>query len=399
MSNSRRFRRHLGRAAMLATAGMPTVSGLVIDQPSAAYAYAQEVNGCNDSTIDYSFGAFNSWALDWNSPFADSGARRTDVENSFNQLRGHKGWSSSADIVELTRRSDQNISWTWIELNPTPPPGIYGHAECTWPNASIWISTVLPQAGRYQVAQHEMLHLLGAEHGGRYDSVGDGLQPSRMTTKVDKATYRSSIDVDLDSVALLNWLFEPTAQRQLHANMGFEENTRFWQQNGTSFKWHNSGGHNSLSYMGSVSNTLNNQIWQRIRIITGDDDQQYRAAVSARSLNSSWKTYAQARLTAQSVTFPVLANPYSPDDYVDGMHTRDLNREYSATGAQKGLLVTISDTGPTVVGTTWTPLVGDWYNPATYNGFEMTIYGMTSATDSNGAAVEAGLDNLMGEGT
>ncbi len=109
-----------------------------------------------------------------------------------------------------------------IDKQDLSPPGTIGRFSCHSDTQGRLIidedCDVVADNGRCfkLVFMHEMMHALGGEHGGRWDSfagvVNDSPGWSRTTTCQPRGIFPTTMGLSQDDLALLNWLAggEPT---------------------------------------------------------------------------------------------------------------------------------------------------------------------------------------------
>lgn len=178
-----------------------------------AGAYPQDPNNCNDRTITWHFDSA------WNAhPNARGWAR--EAIGLWNQPRDYNG-------NQLMVVSESTSSGVSVQLRHTDPD-VYGSSECV-AGASFWINSqhITSKTFVRKVSRHEMGHLLGMEHTGRYDST-NGDNPPTMSTCVDRSKFLDQNILSQDDAAYANWLHGSLANRQLHANIGFEQGPSYW---------------------------------------------------------------------------------------------------------------------------------------------------------------------------
>jgi hypothetical protein len=106
--------------------------------------------------------------------------------------------------------------------------------------------------------------------GGRYDSF-DGNEPTTMSTCLDEDTFAWSNVFEQDGHAYENWLWSDLPERQLHANIGFEQGSRFWGFSGGGFvEEHSTGGATGPGYIGWVSPGPSAYVYQTVRTEVGN---------------------------------------------------------------------------------------------------------------------------------
>jgi hypothetical protein len=233
-----------------------------------------------------------------------------------------------------------------------------------------------------------MMHLMGGEHGGNIDSK-NGDNPPTMSTCISWTTFRTSNSLSQDDHAYLNWLHSSAADRNMHANWGWEQGTSFWGKTGGEFDYKTSGGSQGPGYVGWKSPASSHYVYQTIALHTGDDNESYQAVTHAKSPSSDYKTVVNAALYRRNLGHQ-LENGCS---YADGVGNP--NDYVVLTGWIK-----TAETGFGEVGTSWSTRSSAFVNPTNSLGYEMQIRAYGVAThDAGGSNGYIGLDNTRADGT
>jgi hypothetical protein len=258
--------------------------------------------------------------------------------------------------------------------------------------ASIWLNGKATSSQFYrQVGRHEMMHLAGAEHVGKDDSM-DGDNPPAMATCILESDFNSTTQLSQDDAAYLTWLHSSRDNRQLHANFGFEQSSRYWGVTNGTLSMASSGGSTGPGYAkfkaaGSVANSY---IFQTIRIWTGDDDESYRSVLNAKAAGptGNYTTRAQTALYRRTLSGGSTSTNCSYADDVKNPNDDSVSGSY----------VLVSQERVDAINNSWTGLVSNWVNLPTEDGFQFQVraYG-----DSYSAAGPQPIyfDNVRGEGT
>ncbi len=194
----------------------------------AASAFPRPQNNCIDDTVTFYFsddgpgGAWSTWQenaaragiLDWNAVLDWDGGK---VVDSLYEVSGPGGGA-----VEVK-----------LDDSPGGSPDSLGHAECTWPGASISMNPdfLLSSASMEHWTRHEMGHLLGQEHTGLTDAFEGGVETMATCHSVNSTAPSLSQDGYGGIVHKLGDLDPDT----IHANAGFEQGTSWWGSEGVSY--------------------------------------------------------------------------------------------------------------------------------------------------------------------
>lgn len=337
-----------------------------------ANAYPQETNNCNDRTLHWGFSG---------SGWTDS--KKTWVRDGINQLDNALDYNGNR-LISLTEDGGIQVKIR----NDVPLSEGAGSSECTL-GASLWVNGQ-PNTSRFywKVGRHEMFHLAGAEHAGDQDSM-NGDNPPTMVTCIDQSNFRTVNGLSQDDSAYLNWLWSSLDYRQLHANIGFEQGSSYWGVANGSLSISSSGGATGPSYarFTASGDETNSYIYQTVRLWTGDDLNEYRAKINARSPGpaGSYTTYARTGLYRRTLT----ENGDNSCDYADGLH--NLNGP-SVTSSYVG----VSATSTQGVSDTWTSVASGFTALGAQDGYQFQVraYGVTYSRFSDKAVY---FDNVRGE--
>lgn len=344
-----------------------------------AQAYPQDPNNCNDSTITWNFdGSWNNYATArgwaraainlWNQPLDYAGARLQTVSEVV---------TGGSVVVQLK----------------DAPSNSYGSSECTF-GASMYINRdyVGSQSFVYKLSRHEMGHLIGMEHTGSKDS-WNGDNPPTMSTCIDRSLFNTANILSQDDQAYSNWLHGVLANRQLHANIGFEQGFGLWGRSGGTVEWQSSGGATGPGRIRHLTSSSTSYVYQTINLATGDDSgQPYRSVINYKVASAGHSGIIEGELFRQNITYGGGDNGC---EYADGL--QNLNSpSYSTSG-----FVNVATTGPIGLAgkTSWTSGASVWEYPPMANGYRMQLRVYSHAKDSAGASQWVYLDNLRGEGT
>ena len=370
----RRLRRRSGAALGL----LASQAGLLAGPASQAGAYPQDPNNCNDASLHWQFQNNPLW-------IADGVDRRPWVRAAINTLES-----------ELARDFDNTPLMTVTEDGGIDvqiahdPGGVYGSSECDM-GAALWVNSFYTSDPKffYKVGRHEMFHLGGAEHGGNDDS-WSGDDPPTMSTCIDWPTFRSGNGLSQDDAAYETWLHGAPANRQLHANIGFEQGTSWWSHNGGQWVYKTSGGTGGPGYI-LWSPTVPDGDWvhQVVTVHTGNDNESYRAVVNSRELASSYKSAARVVLRWRPIEHQY--DPSNTCEYPDGVQNPN---DYETTGSWSAL----AESSWEDLSTAWQQIESSWVNPANHDGMELQVRVYGYSLDGT-TVVPVAIDNARGEGT
>jgi hypothetical protein len=291
-------------------------------------------------------------------------------------------------LVTIEEGLPLQVAVIWIET-----PGFIGDSNCSYPRMRIGAAEPDTEESLWNIARHEMGHLIGAGHAGQYDSM-NGDNPPTMATCL---TYRHSNFLEQDAQANWAWLRSSLDNRQLNANVGFEQGTKFWGRNDTSVEIteFTTGGNVGPSYVGWHATSNADYLYQTVRILNGTVDDEYRARVVARSPGSMYETFVRVRIYRRSLDLPY--HPGTPDPNCPWDNGID---DANGTPDPGGYVLM---TGNSIQGTftSWTGLNTadpEWENPPSAEAYDFQIraYG-TALNVSTRNYGKVHFDNFRGE--
>lgn len=329
----------------------------------SANAMTNATDGCNDDTISWQFSSSSNWTTQ----------RKDWVRSAFNSIETALDYDGSK-LVELTETGIPTSAVVVVTLNSSGATNL-GVAYCNLYYPTMNLNLDYADEGApffYQVARHEMLHMVGLDHAGADDSVPTGDGMATMSTCTSVSAFRSTSVLDRDSEVGVNWMHSSLSNRQVTANLGFEDEINDWGgTNGTlvASTVDSFDGSGNASFLADGT-SADSYIKQTVRIWTGNDsDVEFRA-------------YMRARVPAD-LTNNVRAALYrrgmneSGDNVCE--YPRGLKNPNSASVATTYILLSQSDL--TSVGTSWTAVAGPWVAPPTsYDGFELQMRAYGNAT-------------------
>jgi hypothetical protein len=363
--------------------------------------HAEQVNNCSDRNVTYFFSTLGE-VYTWTAP--DGVTRYDNIANDSVQLLAVPKAQDGSQLVTLTR--NPNNSSGEVKFRRTNlPTGTFGRSECNWPNATIQIDNdMTSNAQLWQVAAHEMLHLLGAEHGGRRDAfypAAENHNDNRMMTCVSSSVFPNYAAHETDTVAHLSYLWDPAANRQLMADNGFENgfSNTWWVIGSGAMTTGNST--NPVSgarrgYFAPPSNTSSQSVQWRVRMVSGSQTEQYRINAYVAPEASTTVTNVTLELIHRTQTYPTrTVTAGSCNEYFDGLNAVDVNA-VPTPGAWT--VVRLVPKNNLVSG--WTSVTSTWYQPPTSHAHDLSLrlYGYADRPNT-AAAGNILLDNMTIEGT
>jgi len=277
-------------------------------------------------------------------------------------------------LVTLTEVSSPPYTLVFVN-DDLPPASGYGEATC---GIKMWINgRVNADKFIWHVARHEMMHLLQATHGGRYDSVPEGEQPATMSTCVNYDNFRNVNQLERDAEAYLNWLHSDLSYRQINSNIGFDNGTTGWGGTNGTISVASSGGYSSpkhLAFNASGTST-NSYVRQTIRLWVGDDinDFEVRAYLRAKAPSSTANTNVRAAIYRKNLSESgTTICPYQ----------RGLKNPNNMTLADMAYIL-VTESSLTNVGTSWTAVSSPWSSISVLrDGYQLQLRAYGNAAGS-----------------
>lgn len=341
----------------------------------AADAYMQQIHICSNPTIRWEFRTVP----------AGSGAKQGWIRAAINTIDDELNYTG-AKLVTVSESTPVN---TRVDIL-NEPANVYGESQCIL-GPSMWVNSNYSAASfYYKVGRHEMLHLAGMSHGGRDDS-RNGDNPATMSTCISASTFSASNILTQDDAGYMNWLYNSIADRQLHANVGYERGMTYWGVTNGSASFVTTGGATGPGHISfaATGTEWSSYVYQTIRLWTGVTNASYRSRINVRESAAANATSAMARLYRQTLQ----ESGDNSCQYANG-----LSNPNNATLV--GGYVLHSGTDMTaVVGTTWASITGAWANPADTDGLQLQIRAYGKGYTSTGGNSTIRFDNVRGEGT
>jgi hypothetical protein len=331
-----------------------------------------------------------------------NGTQYDNVANDSVQLLAVPRAQDGSQLVTLTRNA--NNSSGEVKFRRTNlPTGVLGRSECNWPNATIQIDNdMTSNAQLWQIAAHEMLHLMGAEHGGRRDAfypAAENHADNRMMTCVATSAYPNYAAHETDTVAYLSYLWDPTANRQLMADNGFENgfSATWWVIGTGAFTTGNStnpvGGYRR-GYFAPPSNSSSQSVQWRVRMVSGNQTEQYRINSYVAPEASTTVTNVTVKMIHRTGFYPA-RTVTTCDEYFDGLNPYDINSPPSS-----GLWTDVRVVPKSNLVSGWTSVTSTWYVPPTSHSHDLSLWLQGYADRPNTtAAGNILVDNMTIEGT
>lgn len=350
----------------------------------SSHSYPQHPNNCNDDNITWQFAADTTDGWD-----ATTRGYARDAINAIDDALDYDG-TKLITVTETAPNAEV------VVIREDRGDNIYASASCA--SGTIRINSnddAFDSASFiYQVIRHEMFHLAGAEHAGQFDSL-DGRVPTTMATCLDEEGFLSTNLLTRDDHQYENWLHSSLAERQLHANVGYEQGVSFWQKSVSSagFVAIPSGGATGPGYVEWDERDISEYLFQTTKVIVGDDDEQYRVRINAKSRAPEFSTVIGGALYARTADLP--NHPDNPADcpWPDGI----VNANGPTFG---GTFIKIAEIPLQLAGTSWTAVTSSWANPATFEAYEFQVrFSGNSQNVPTGEYAEVHVDNVRGEGT
>ncbi|MGK2876050.1 MAG: hypothetical protein ACSLEW_10490 [Nocardioides sp.] len=328
------------------------------------------MNTCSDPTIHWEFSGTN-----WTS------TKKGWVRDSFNTIDNALDFDGSS-LARATEDSGVEVSLVDFTDNT------YGKANCSQGTIKLDESKTVDKF-YWKVARHEMLHLMGAEHGGDADSK-DGENPPTMSTCINWTDFRDANDLSRDDGAYLMFLHSTLAERQIHANVGFERGFSNWGANEGEVIEHDAGGSGGPKHIGfkAESSANSSYVYQTARVWTGSSSKFFRGTFHAKSQASDLTSNAKIAIYYREL---VEATPANGCDY-RGMITNP-NDPTLASGAWTALV----GTNLTSVGTSWTALQSNWQGLSGADGYEIQVRVYGKATENDGTVRQIRFDTARSD--
>jgi hypothetical protein len=307
------------------------------------------------------------------------------VRNSFKTIE-HELNHNGSKFVTTTETPTGNLTVNIISMGPNS----YGFATCAGSRRIDINADFSASSFYFKVARHEMLHLSGQNHAGRYDNNSHGNHPATMSTCIDASQFGSANVLGQDEAAHLNWNRNTLQFRQLHANVGFERTTTYWAATNGTLTPIGQGGATGPRYLlfNATGTEFSSYIHQSSRVwVGGSYGADYRAAMSVKRNSLSASGQASVRLYRATLTdgwppngcsYPHVDNP-------------------NAQGLAIGGFVLVAQTPTQAVGTSWATRTSPWVLPPYADGYQFQIRAYGKAFSQDGSTSSIHFDNVRGE--
>ena len=231
--------------------------------PTPAQGIVNVGHGCDDTSLSWRFDGSN-WTA----------GRENWVEAAFDGIETALDYDGT-QLVNLTKNESPGPDRINVQIADLGED-LLGWAQCPGGGQTkLQFSLDYVSVGKkffYQVARHEMLHLIGLDHGGENDSI-DGRNPASMATCTGPGNFRETADLDRDAEVGLNWRHSSLSNNQVSANIGFENGINEWGgTNGSLASW--AGGSFSGSkhaLFAAAGDSSDSWVRQTVRVWTGWD--------------------------------------------------------------------------------------------------------------------------------
>lgn len=344
-----------------------------------AEAYSPGTFACNSATHNWKFG---------NVP-PGSEQKQGWVRNSFKTIE-HELNHNGSKFVTTTETPSGNLTVNIIPL----PDGLLGFATCVGSPRIDIHADFSASTFYFAIARHEMLHLSGQNHAGRYDNNSHGNHPATMSTCLHNSLLVAPNVLGQDEAAHLNWNRNTLQFRQLHANVGFERTTTYWAAVNGSISPIAQGGATGPRYVSftATGTQFNSYIHQSSRVwVGGSYGPDYRAAMSVKRNSNSASGQASVRLYRATLTDGPTACTYlgfPPYPHVNNPNTQ---------GLSIGGFMLVAETPTQAVGTSWVTRTSPWVLPPYADGYQFQIRAYGKAFNGDGSTSSIHFDNVRGE--
>ena len=266
-------------------------------------AYNPRLSTCALANMSYQFDlTADDWAGDTLDDVANVGLQR------LNSPRAQNG-NALANLTRQPNIYNPNDRTAVIRVfRQDLGAGSHGGSDPDCVDRYIWITSRTSQANTIEkLAIHEMMHEMGATHGGAGDSwIGANKMeqiPTKSSTCGSLDLYNRYAGLSVDDVALLSFLHDPQPDRQMMADSGFEFGYGVWStQNITTFQrvqQAGARGNYRQKVQSSSSNPDTHYVQQIVSVLTAGLAPQYRATADAGRQSSSYALGGEIVLLAR----------------------------------------------------------------------------------------------------
>lgn len=301
----------MASAAVVTLTACAVVSTLGSDDEAAAFNPLGNANQwCPDTSLTYQF---DTVTLAW-------GGRDAYISNGIQRMNTPRAQDAS-QLAVMTRSADYSSGTPTADVliirdAATPHNGLQYCAQTVHGRSmrTVRINDSLSADGTLQkTGIHEMLHHMGMEHGGGYDSFlkeleGNqvpGLPPRNATCSANNLPVAG---LTADDIGLMAWLSDDAPERQLSADSGFEVTVYDpWERPNTPvFQWVNTpgaSGNYRMRVRHNSGNTATDYVQQKTGLLTGNATANFRAYARIGPNAPSDYVDSEIRFYTRSATF------------------------------------------------------------------------------------------------
>lgn len=269
------------------------------------------------------------------------------------------------------------------------PGGYYGPSECLFtPTIKLNRAWTMPNPDAtsarifwWKVARHEMMHLMGADHAGKRDSL-DGMM-STMATCVAWSEFEADVNTTKDDQAYLQYLWGDLPGLQMSANVGFESGHSQWISSDPASATCTGGSDDGDKHLRFTNGNPSDFIYQTVRILNGSENRQYRAVMSGRTRYAGGSTIIRPVIIYRLVDLDSVSNGC---DYADDVE--DPNSPVIV-----GNFLIGADARWGYLSTSWVSRASSYFNPPARGAYDLQFQGFGTAFDAGDEVDQVLIDN------